>query len=132
MRRRRERPNFAALGRAMRYLARYRGTAALAYLALLFSVAAQLVVPQLLQWIVDAVSRGAAGAAPDAESAILLGGLLIVVFALARGLFAFAQAYGAERVSQSVAFDLRNELYARIQRLSFSYHDRAQTGQLMV
>jgi ATP-binding cassette subfamily B protein len=30
-----------------------------------------------------------------------------------------------------VAFDLRNALYAKIQSLSFSYHDRAQTGQLL-
>ena len=31
-----------------------------------------------------------------------------------------------------MAFDFRNELYAKIQRLSFSYHDRNQTGQLMI
>ena len=35
-------------------------------------------------------------------------------------------------LSQSVAFDFRNDLYAKIQRLSFSYHDRNQTGQLMI
>src|SRR5690242_8981785 len=120
----------------MRYLGRYRGAAALAYLSLLFSVAAQLVVPQLLQTIVDAVASGAAIAgrptAAGAEQAILLAGLLIVLFALGRGLFAFAQAFNSERVSQSVAFDFRNELYAKIQRLSFSYHDRTQTGQLMI
>ena len=129
---RRERPNFAALGRAMRYLGRYRGAAASAYLALFLSVASQLMVPQLVQWIVDAVAGAAGGARPDAETAILLAGLLILLFALARGLFAFAQSYMSERVSQSVAFDIRNELYARIQRLSFSYHDRTQTGQLMI
>jgi ATP-binding cassette, subfamily B, multidrug efflux pump len=120
----------------MRYLARYRGAASLAYLSLVLSVAAQLMVPQLVEWIVDAVARaapaGPAAAAPEAESAILLSGLLIVLFALARGLFAFSQAYTSEKVSQSVAFDIRNELYAKIQRLSFSYHDRAQTGQLMI
>ena len=37
-----------------------------------------------------------------------------------------------EKASQSVAFDLRNDLFAKIQRLSFSYHDRNQTGQLMI
>lgn len=37
-----------------------------------------------------------------------------------------------EKLSQSVAFDFRNELFAKIQRLSFSYHDRNRTGQLMV
>ena len=55
-----------------------------------------------------------------------------MIFAVLRGVFAFLQAYWAERNSQSVAFDLRNDLFAKIQRLSFSYHDRNQTGQLMI
>ena len=38
----------------------------------------------------------------------------------------------AEKTSQGVAFDFRNEIFAKIQRLSFSYHDRNQTGQLMI
>jgi ATP-binding cassette subfamily B protein len=38
----------------------------------------------------------------------------------------------AERTSQGVAYDFRNEIYAKIQRLSFSYHDQHQTGQLMI
>jgi ABC-type multidrug transport system fused ATPase/permease subunit len=46
--------------------------------------------------------------------------------------FAFLQAYWAEKNSQAVAYDLRNDLYAKIQQLSFSYHDKNQTGQLMI
>ncbi|MEK6221646.1 MAG: ABC transporter ATP-binding protein/permease, partial [Chloroflexota bacterium] len=34
--------------------------------------------------------------------------------------------------SQNISFDLRNDLFAKIQRLSFSYHDKHRTGQLMV
>ena len=51
---------------------------------------------------------------------------------MARGLFAFAQAFLGQKVSQDVAFDFRNELFEKIQRLSFSYHDRNRTGQLMI
>lgn len=58
--------------------------------------------------------------------------ILIIIFAVLRGLFAFLQAYWAEKNSQSVAYDLRNDLYAKIQNLSFSYHDKNQTGQLMI
>ncbi|RLT45745.1 MAG: ABC transporter ATP-binding protein, partial [Chloroflexi bacterium] len=54
------------------------------------------------------------------------------LFASMRGLFAFLQAYWAERNSQTVAFEIRNELFDKIQRLSFSYHDQNQTGQLMI
>ena len=51
--------------------------------------------------------------------------------ALLRGLFQFLQGYLAERASQGVAYDLRNTLFARIERLSFGYYDRAETGQLV-
>jgi ATP-binding cassette subfamily B protein len=55
----------------------------------------------------------------------------MVIVALIGGVFQFLQGYLAENVSQGVAFDLRNELYEKIQRLSFSYHDKSRTGQLM-
>ncbi len=143
----------------MRYLGHYRRTALVAYAALLVSVLAQLAVPQVLQVVLDAITDGATarslaalpaaaqGAAlaalgwtPEqlarnlsgAETALISAGLLIVAFAVIRALFAFTQGYMSERLSQSVAFDFRNELYAKIQRLSFSYHDRNQTGQLMI
>ncbi len=152
-------PGLKNLVRAIRYLGHYKRIALIAYLALIISTASQLMVPQLVQNIIDAVTNGLiaqrvaqvpAGArqlalqalgwsaeqfqrySTGAESAILWAGLLILAFAVARGFFAFAQGYMAERASQSVAFDFRNELYAKIQRLSFSYHDRNQTGQLMI
>ncbi len=152
-------PRSAGLARAIRYLGRYRREAALAYGALLVATASQLMVPQLVQKIIDSVSRGLIaskvlelpaaiqtlaaqklGLSIDrlvadrdgAQTALLWAGALIVLFAVLRGLFAFSQTYMGERLSQSIAFDLRNDLFAKIQRLSFSYHDRHRTGQLMV
>ena len=154
-----QRPSLATLGRAIRYLGHYRRLTLTAYLFLLISTAAQLVVPQLVQNIIDAITNGVtaqqlagvpASALPaalsalhwtpeqfaryqnGAETALLYAGLMILAFAAARGFFAFSQTFTAEKVSQSIAFDFRNDLYARIQRLSFSYHDRNQTGQLMI
>ena len=68
----------------------------------------------------------------SAPNDLIRAALFIVGFAALRGIFAFLQAFWAEKNSQSVAFDLRNDLYAKIQRLSFSYHDQNQTGQLMI
>jgi ATP-binding cassette subfamily B protein len=67
-----------------------------------------------------------------APQALITALVAIVVFALLRGLFSFLQAFWAEKNSQSVAYDLRNDLYAKIQVLSFAYHDKNQTGQLMI
>jgi ATP-binding cassette subfamily B protein len=137
----RGRINFKDLGRAVRYLGHYRNLALMAYGALLLSIGGQLMVPILIQRIITAVTQGLAaqqGASDPAlvrqaaESALWWAAALTLVFAVIRGLFAFTQSYMSEKVSQSVAFDFRNELFAKIQRLSFSYHDRNQTGQLMI
>jgi ATP-binding cassette subfamily B protein len=68
----------------------------------------------------------------NAPQALITALVAIVIFATLRGVFAFLQAYWAEKNSQSVAYDLRNDLYDKIQNLSFSYHDKNQTGQLMI
>ncbi len=147
------------LGRALRYLGRYRGVTLVAYAALFISTGAQLMVPWLVRHIIDSITNGVTANmilslpaqaqavaatrrgvslerlrldAAGAENAIIATGIAIVVFSIARGFFAFVQGYMGERLSQNIAFDLRNELFAKIQRLSFSYHDRNQTGQLMI
>jgi ATP-binding cassette subfamily B protein len=68
----------------------------------------------------------------NAPRALVTALVAIIGFALLRGLFSFLQAFWAEKNSQSVAYDLRNDLYAKIQQLSFAYHDKNQTGQLMI
>jgi ATP-binding cassette subfamily B protein len=68
----------------------------------------------------------------NAQQLLINAGLAILIFAVVRSSFSFLQTFYAERNSQSVAFDMRNDLYAKLQGLSFSYHDRTQTGQLMV
>ena len=85
-----------------------------------------------LTWTKDQLVAQLTADKASAPTLILQAGLAILAFAIVRGLFAFLQAYWAERNSQAVAFDMRNELYAKIQRLSFSYHDQNQTGQLMI
>lgn len=151
--------SFKPLLRSMRYVGHYKNTALIAVVALFISIGAQLMVPQMIQNILDAVTKGltmqnVASLAADArgealakagitlaqfqrflaapERAIYMGMALILVFAVARGAFAFAQAFMAQKLSQEVAFDFRNELFSKIQRLSFSYHDRNRTGQLMI
>jgi ATP-binding cassette, subfamily B, multidrug efflux pump len=84
------------------------------------------------EWTLEQLRAAMNADLTNAPSALLQAGIAIVIFAAIRGLFTFLQAYWAERNSQSVAFDLRNDLFSKVQRLSFSYHDRNQTGQLMV
>lgn len=120
--------------RAMRYMAGQRRSASIAYGALIIATLAQLAVPQLVQNMIDAVTASfAAGGEPaQGESLVINAALLILLFAVLRGVFSFVQAFMAETTSQGIAFDLRNAIFSKIQRLSFSYYDQNQTGQLMI
>ncbi|MGQ9925319.1 MAG: ABC transporter ATP-binding protein [Chloroflexaceae bacterium] len=117
--------------RAIGYLGNQRRSALIAYSALVIATLAQLAVPQVVQNMIDAVTQAGAELAV-AERVILNGAALILLFAVLRGVFSFLQAFMSERTSQGLAFDLRNAIFEKIQRLSFSYYDQNQTGQLMV
>lgn len=123
-----------SLGRALRYLFNQRRSAAIAYGALIIATLAQLAVPQLVEQMIAAVtgSLGPGASSSAVEQVVINTALLICAFAVMRGIFSFVQAFMAETTSQGVAFDLRNAIFAKIQRLSFSYYDQNQTGQLMV
>ena len=114
-----------ALLRALGFLRAYRLETDGALLGLLLVSAANLAAPQLIRIAID---DGIAGRQAGAIL-VAVGGLIGI--ALARGLLSFMQSYLAERASQGIAYDLRNALFAQIERLSFSYYDRVQTGQLL-
>ena len=84
-----------------------------------------LAVPWLLKDVLDE------GLAQRQMAALYRVGALLVVVTLLRGLAAYGQSYLHALLAQELAYRLRNALYDHIQRLSFAYHDRAQTGDLM-
>jgi len=94
-------------------------------LALLLVNVANLVTPQLLRLLIDV------GIA-DLNMTLVwqVAGALVGV-AIVKGIFNFLQGYWSEVASQGVAYDLRNTIFEKLQKLSFSYHDRSQTGKLM-
>jgi ATP-binding cassette, subfamily B, multidrug efflux pump len=143
------------LGRAIRYLGKQRNYAIVAYIALIVASLAQLAVPRLTQMMINSVTEGfiaslpplqrtfaaaqqgytaeqLAGFEANSQNALILAALIIVIFAVVRGVFSFVQSFYSEKMSQGIAFDMRNELFTKLQRLSFSYYDRNQTGQLMI
>jgi ATP-binding cassette subfamily B multidrug efflux pump len=84
-----------------------------------------IAIPQLVRWIVDRGIRGG-------EQGLLAWSVLALLgLTLLKGLLAFLQGRWTEVASQGVAYDLRNDIHEKLAGLSFSYHDRAQTGQLL-
>ena len=85
----------------------------------------QLAQPQVLRFAIDDLYRGV--------TAEKLGGyaLLVVGIAVLAGLFRFAMRHWVIGISRKLEFDLRNELFAHLQRQPLEWFQRRRTGELM-
>ncbi len=92
---------------------------------LILSTGFALLVPWLLKYVIDT------GISSGKFSDLIFAAVLVLVASILRGVFAYGQGYLSQNVSVAVAYDLRNMLYDHLQKLSFSFHDQAETGQLM-
>jgi ABC-type multidrug transport system fused ATPase/permease subunit len=93
--------------------------------------AMQVATPQLLKFAVDTGFKINDGGVEGDMSTLSLAAALLLVAAVARGIFTYAQQYLAEKISQSIAFDFRNDIFDHLQRLSYAYHDSSEIGQIM-
>ena len=115
---------------------RHPGRMALAVGATVLAGIFQLFVPQYLGRAVDqarGLIEGGADAAgrAAAEDALMLTALLLIGASLLRGLFTMMQNYQGEAVGQLIGYDMRLAYYRQLQRLSFSWHDKIHSGDLI-
>ena len=123
------------LVRIVKMTMRYRVRLGLSYLTFFLSVGLSLLI---VKFMGDAVNKvvitGDDGSIligdPQNRTLILLG-LAILVASLLRGFNDFVRTYTSDSLAQKVAYDLRNELYDKYQHMSFAFHDKEHTGDLM-
>jgi ABC-type multidrug transport system fused ATPase/permease subunit len=111
--------------RSLGYLRPYTKLQIGVYGTMLLINLSNVLVPQLLRWGIDAGIYGG--------DLALLGqatGLLLAI-TLVKGIFLYYQGQWTEIASQNVAYDLRNQLLQKLSSLSFSFHDRAEAGQIL-
>ena len=113
------------VGRLLRYAAPYKGAVLLSLLAVLVYTAATVAIPAIIAVGIDRyVSNG------DLSGLNTLAMLFALVLAAHYAANYVHQALLA-RVSQRVIYDLRNELFAHLQRLPMSFHNRHKVGSVM-
>ncbi|MEK7806355.1 MAG: ABC transporter ATP-binding protein [Chloroflexota bacterium] len=113
---------------------RYRTRLILAYLTFLAAIGFSLLIPHLFGEAIDKLVKfgddGIVGGDVSRGTLALLA-LAILGASLMRGFFDFARTYTTDSLSQLVSYDLRNRFYDKLQHLSFAYHDKEHTGNLM-
>ncbi len=107
------------------YLTKYKSTYAVGLLCVVVSNALITLGPKILERGINLIDSGATSAAVGRAAALLVG--VTVLGGAAR--FGMRQLLNSG--SRWVEFDLRNDLFRQLERLSPSFYDRASTGDLM-
>ena len=118
---------FGSWRRMLGYMRPYRLWALLAFFGVLVTVLLQTTLPLILRRVIDY----GANLGDQGYSFMLLAGGLICGLAIIRGASSMLLRYFGERLSHFVAYDIRNEVYDKVQRLPFAYHNRTPTGTLI-
>ncbi|MFZ0797843.1 MAG: ABC transporter ATP-binding protein [Terriglobales bacterium] len=107
------------------YLNRYRSGLFWGGLCVLFNNGIWILFPQVLRRAINDLHSGVT------RQKLLTYSLLIIAIALIKGIFQFLTRWVVIGISRDIEFDLRNDLFAHLERLSYSYYQRNRTGDIM-
>jgi len=107
------------------YLKRHRRGLVLGGLCVLFNNGIWILFPQVIRRAINDLNSGVT------RHKLLTYSLLVVAIALTKGVFQFLTRWVVIGISRDIEFDLRNDLFAHLEQLSFSYYQRNRTGDIM-
>ncbi|MGA7633860.1 MAG: ABC transporter ATP-binding protein [Terriglobales bacterium] len=107
------------------YLKRHRNGLLLGGFCVLCNNGVWILFPQVLRRAINDLNTGVTG------HKLLTYSLLIIAIALIKGIFQFLTRWVVIGISRVIEFDLRNDLFAHLERLSYSYYQRNRTGDIM-
>ena len=107
------------------YLKRYRWGFVVGALCIVLSNGAQAGLPRVIGNAAQSLSSGVT------RHKLLVFTLEVLGLAVVRGIFLFLTRWIVIGISRDVEFDLRNDLFAHLETLSYSYYQRMRTGDIM-
>src|SRR4030043_250893 len=116
---------FLILIRCLRFLKPYWK---FTFSAIFTSVSARIIaitIPLIIKAVID---KGIKSGNLDL---IIFNSSLLIGLSLIESFFNFLTGRWTEKASQNVAYDIRNKLHEKIHKLSFSFHDQTESGQIL-
>lgn len=107
------------------FLKPYWKQVALSLVTLIAMTSMSLVVPYIIEQVIDQ------GLSKSDLRLLAISAVLLLAIGVVSALLTFLQRYLTEWIAAHVGYDLRNRMYDHIQRLPFTFHDHAQSGQLI-
>jgi ATP-binding cassette subfamily B protein len=108
------------------YMRRYRWGYLWGSLACIGTNIAAVQFPRVLGMAIDALQKGR----PTRETILLFAGLLVAI-SLVKGIFLYSQRWILIGISREIEFDLRNDLFRKLEQQDSGFYQRYRTGDIM-
>ncbi len=115
------------------YLRKYRATYVMGALCVLCNNSIWILFPLVIRRGIDVLNAGLGQHKHPAliRHDLLVYSLLLLAIAGAKAIFQYLTRWILIGVSREIEFDLRNDLFAHLERLSYSFYQRTRTGDIM-
>ncbi|WNS80142.1 ABC transporter ATP-binding protein [Domibacillus sp. DTU_2020_1001157_1_SI_ALB_TIR_016] len=90
-----------------------------------------LLLPILIKYVIDDIIGGSMSAAEKKEQLYLVIGLMLVLFIIVRYPVEYYRQYFAQWTGSKILYDIRDQLFAHIQKLSFKYYANTRAGEVI-
>jgi len=107
------------------YMKRYRWGYVAGTACIFLTNGIQVLGPRVLGLASDALLQGV-----TRHKLLFFAGLLLAI-AIGKGIFQFLTRWIMIGISRDIEFDLRNDLFSKLESLSYSYYQRHRTGDIM-
>jgi len=122
--------SLAALRRILALCFDVRAQCLAALAATVLAALSQLAIPFLLGYAVQRTQAVLTGQTGDGPGLTLIA-MVLLTMSVARGFLTMAQNYFSESVGHHMAHALRERIYGQIQSLSYAFHDRVHSGDMI-
>ena len=112
------------------YLKKYRSSFAVGTLCVFLNNGIWILFPQAVRWAIGDLRQSMEGHRPLHHQLFIYAGVLLAV-ACAKGIFQFLTRWILIGISREIEFDLRNDLFRHLEKLSYPYYQRTRTGDIM-
>ncbi|OUB32952.1 ABC transporter ATP-binding protein [Bacillus cereus] len=120
-----------AIKRYLQFIRPYQWLIAITIIIGLVKFGIPLIMPWLLKYIIDDVIQSDAGLQEKTSQLIIAIGIAFFIFAILRPPVEYYRQYLAQRISNTVLYDLRKHIFGHLQKLSLRYYSNTKTGEII-
>ncbi|WP_128659401.1 ABC transporter ATP-binding protein [Paenibacillus sp. 598K] len=115
----------------LKFVKPYKGLVALTLAIGMIKFAIPLLLPLFLKYVIDDILMADKPAADQISQLLTVIGLAFVLFIIVRYPIEYYRQYYAQLTTSKILFDLRNKLYAHLQKLSLRFYQSRKSGEII-